>query len=150
MKPFGWIALALVVVCLVLLWPLRSQGQVTSITLDWTAPGDDGNVGTASSYEMRWSTTRPDTTGLAAAGPSGTTAVNSWWAAATVVGSMPAPLVAGTTQTKTVTGSFTPNTYYFLMKACDEVPNCSPYSNLAAKVIVDTTPPARILDLIVR
>jgi hypothetical protein len=150
MKWYGWLIVALGVVAIVLLWPLRAPAQVTSITLDWTAPGDDGNVGTATSYEMRWSTTRPDTTGLAAAGPAGTPAVNSWWSSATVVGTMPAPLVAGTTQTKIVTGTFAPNTYYFLLKACDEVPNCSGYSNLAAKVILDAVPPARILDLIVR
>ena len=150
MKPLGWIALGLALIFLVLLWPLQSPGQVTSITLDWTAPGDDGNVGTASTYEMRWSTALPDTTGLSVAGPAGTPALNSWWQAATVVGSMPAPLVAGTAQSKTVTGTFSPGTYYFLMKACDEVPNCSGYSNLAAKVILDTQPPSRILDLISR
>jgi len=116
------------------------HAQVPSITLDWTAPGDDGNVGTASTYEMRWSTSKPDTTTLAA--------MENWWSTATAVSAMPAPLPSGTTQSKTVPGPFvTGTTYYFVIKACDEVANCSAYSNVASKFVPDTLPPSRIIDL---
>ena len=29
----------------------------TNLTLNWTAPGDDGSTGTATSYDLRYSTT---------------------------------------------------------------------------------------------
>ena len=32
------------------------RGDTVSVTLTWTAPGDDGMVGTCSLYDMRWST----------------------------------------------------------------------------------------------
>ncbi len=121
------------------------KAQVQSVTLDWTAPGDDGVVGTASSYKMRYSSTRPDTTSQ--------TAMDAWWASAIVVNTppLPVPLVAGTSQSVTVTATFiSGNTYYFVIQACDEVPNCSPYSNVAAKFIPDTIPPTRIINLFAR
>ena len=123
--------------------PFPTHAQVASITLDWTAPGDDGNVGTASSYEMRWSTSLPDTANAAA--------MNAWWTAATPVAAMPTPTLAGSSQSKVVPGPFTTGaTYYFVMRACDEVPNCSAFSNVASKFLPDSTPPARIIDLRVR
>lgn len=120
--------------------PPTAHSQATSITIDWTSPGDDGVVGTASLYEMRYSTVNPDTTSI--------TAMNSWWSAATVVTGMPLPLIAGTAQSKVVVGTFPSGAnYYFVIKTCDEVPNCSSYSNVAVKFIPDTLPPARIVDL---
>ena len=118
-----------------------STAQLPSLTLDWTAPGDDGNVGTCTAYSMRWSTTRPDTTA------SGTP-TSAWWNAANVVPNIPTPLVAGTPQSVTVAGPFQPGTYYFVLTACDEVPNCS-YSNVAVKTItlLDVIFPARVKDL---
>jgi hypothetical protein len=119
--------------------------QSPSITLDWTAPGDDGNVGTATSYEMRWATTRPDTTSA--------TTFNSWWATATIVTGLPNPQIAGTSQSVTVTpvgGFASGRTYYFVMRTADEVPNWSGYSNVAWKAIIDLVPPAAVTDLRVR
>lgn len=141
------LGLAGIVLLLALLFipflPGKAVAQLPSVTLDWTAPGDDGAIGTASTYQMRWSTVRPDTTSTAA--------MDAWWAAATSVPGLPAPAVSGTRQSVTVAGPFPAGqTYYFVMKACDEVPNCSAYSNVAAKPVADTTPPSRILDLIVR
>lgn len=129
----------LIILILISTFILPARAQVTSITLDWTAPGDDGNVGTATSYQGRWSTVRPDTTS--------TTAMDTWWNGATVITGLPTPTLAGTTQSVVVAGSFNPNTYYFVIRAADEVPNFSGYSNLAIKVITDTFAPARILDL---
>lgn len=145
MKTWQWIVLSTLVVAVLVFFfvPVISVAQVPSITLDWTAPGDDGNVGTATTYQMKWSTTRPDTTSQ--------TAMDTWWAAATNVTGLPAPHVAGTAESFTVAGPFaTGQTYYFVMKACDEVPNCSGYSNVASKFIPDTVPPAKVLDLRVR
>ena len=120
--------------------PVPVHSQVASITLDWTAPGDDGASGTASTYEMRWSSTKPDTTTTAA--------MNSWWAGATQATGMPAPLLAGTAQSKIVAGPFTTGaTYYFVMRASDEVPNWSAYSNVAIKFLPDSLAPSRVIDL---
>lgn len=138
-----WVGLALLVVGLFLfVVPFPVHSQVTSVTLDWTAPGDDGDVGTAASYEMRWSAVAPDTLS--------STTMNAWWAAATNVSGLPTPLIAGTTQSITITppsGFLTGTTYYFVARARDEAGNLSAYSNVATKLVPDATPPRRIVDL---
>jgi len=77
--------------------------------------------------------------------------MDAWWNAATVC-PVPVPAVAGTRQSITITAPFGPATYYFVLKTCDEVPNCSPYSNVAVRLVTvaDTTPPGRIIDLFAR
>ena len=82
--------------------------------LTWTAPGDNVNQGTATSYDVRYSTSPI----------SNDTAFNS----ATQVGSVPAPQQAGSTETLTVTG-LGPGTYYFRIKTSDESGNVSGMSN---------------------
>jgi hypothetical protein len=78
------------------------------IILSWTAPGDDGNTGTASLYEIKW-----DTQSISS---------ESDWTYAFDVDGEPTPLLAGTTQTMTVTK--TPGvTLYFAIRARDEVGN---------------------------
>lgn len=116
-----------------LLFALPSAARAqTSITLDWTASGDDSTAGAAASYEMRYrnvAVSGTDTTG--------------WWAAATVVPGMPAPLASGTAQSVTVTDTWTAGqTYYFILKACDDVGLCSAYSNIADTTIVANTAPS--------
>ena len=59
------------------------------MALSWTAPGDDGATGTATTYDVRYST-------------STITAGN--WASATQATGEPAPSVAGSAETFTVTG----------------------------------------------
>ncbi len=92
-----------------------------SVALTWTAPGDDGNTGTAASYEMRFSQTpvSADTAG--------------WWASASSVGTMPAPLGAGSRESFIVAGLAPATTYYFAIRSSDEIPNVSGYSNIAAR-----------------
>src|SRR5262249_19238246 len=80
----------------------------TGIALSWTAPGADGNTGTAASYDLRYST----------AGPIS----EATWAVATQVTGEPAPLVAGSTQAFTVTGLDCGTRYYFALKTSDEAP----------------------------
>ncbi len=87
----------------------------SSVLLAWTAPGDDGNTGTASSYDIRYSTTP---------------IVTATWGAATAVTGEPAPLVAGSNQSFTVTGLNPETMYYFGIRTSDEVPNVSGLSNV--------------------
>ena len=89
-----------------------SGGQ---INLTWTAPGDDGGTGTATLYDIRYSTS---------------TITDANWASATLVAGEPTPGVAGTTETLTVSGLLYNQTYYFAMKTSDEVPNLSTLSNV--------------------
>jgi len=92
-----------------------------SVALVWTAPGDDGNAGRASSYELRYSEnpTAGDTV--------------SWWSSAASIGTMQAPLNAGSRESFIVTGLAPGKTYYFVIRASDEIPNVSGYSNVAVK-----------------
>lgn len=135
----GLAVLALLVLVVFLpVFPVHAQ--VPSITLDWTSTGDDGNVGTATAYELRWRSVQPDTTSQAT--------ILVWWNLATPVTGLPIPLISGTSQSMVVSGPFTTGqTYYFILRAGDEVPNWSVYSNVAIKFIPDTIPPSRIIDL---
>ena len=103
-----------------LLFPSAALGD--SITLTWTAPGDDGNTGRAAAYEIRYSD-------LPISGQDTT----SWWNAATSVGSVPAPQSAGARESFTVNGLQTGGVYYFAIRTMDEVPNTSGYSNVAVR-----------------
>jgi hypothetical protein len=100
---------------------LPAPARADSVSLTWTAPGDDGNTGTASSYEIRYSPNpvRSDT--------------SSWWASATSVGALPAPRRAGTRESFVVVGLAPATTYYFALRTSDEVPNVSGTSNIAVK-----------------
>jgi uncharacterized protein (TIGR02145 family) len=92
-----------------------SNPTSSSIKLTWTAPGDDGDSGTASQYDIRYSTSN---------------ITPSDWNSATQCGDEPTPKVAGSSESYTVTG-LTPDTkYYFAMKTADEVPNWSGLSNV--------------------
>lgn len=142
-----WITLGLALVGLIvviLFWPLKGRAQLQTLTVEWTATGDDGNVGTATSYIMRYSPNKPDTTSVAT--------MDTWWAQANTVSTMPTPLPAGTKQMKVLQGPFSAGvTYYVVMKICDEVPNCSPYSNVASYTVLaaDVTAPGRLIDVLV-
>ena len=119
-----------------------SQAQTSAdstITLEWTATGDDGTIGTASSYDLRYRTTAI----------SGTDTL-SWWNAATRVTGLPVPHVAGSTDSMRVRGLAPLTTYYFLVRVADEVPNWSGYSNVVARATSgDQTAPGTIADLAV-
>ncbi|HEY3216784.1 MAG TPA: FlgD immunoglobulin-like domain containing protein [Candidatus Eisenbacteria bacterium] len=106
----------------------RSQGAgADSVVLSWTAPGDDGNVGTAASYEIRMANA-PIT--------------SSNWSSASVVPGAPAPQPAGTRQRAVVRGLSRGTTYYFAMKASDEADNQSALSNVVRwDWVADKVPP---------
>ncbi len=123
-----------------LLIAAQAAAQVSSTTLQWTAPGDDGDVGRATQFDGRYSTTRPDTlSGMA-----------TWWASSSQIPGLPAPLIAGSIQSVTISpagGFLSGVTYYFVLRTADEVPNWSDYSNVAWRLFPDIVPPAAILDL---
>ncbi|MBK5225378.1 MAG: hypothetical protein JJD96_02230 [Thermoleophilia bacterium] len=88
-----------------------------SVTLNFMAPGDDGNEGVAKLYDLRYSTS-PIT--------------DDDWKDAVPVSSLPAPLPAGSTQSVTVAGLEAGTTYYFALRTLDDVALTSPNSNLAS------------------
>ncbi len=98
------------------------QVNATSATLRWTAPGDDWNEGRASQYDLRFSTSPI----------SGADSV-SWWNSSKTVTctGLPAPAAPGATDSFVVSGLVPGRTYYFVMRAADEVPNWSYFSNVA-------------------
>lgn len=77
----------------------------TSITLGWTAPGNDESIGTASSYDIRYST-------------SAITNENDF-SRANIVSGAPAPKESGTWEVFSVTGLQSGTGYYFAMRAVD-------------------------------
>ena len=110
--------------------------EAADVTLRWTAPGDDGMVGQASEYAMRYSQTAIGADTL------------SWWNAATPVSALLSPSPAG--ERDSVNVALPPGSYYFLLITADEVPNWSGWSNVASVFVPeppDTQPPARVLDL---
>jgi hypothetical protein len=105
-----------------------------SVELTWTAPGDDGAVGTAAAYDLRYATSPLD---------------ESTWHAATPVAGVPAPAPAGTPQQMTVEGLLPNTTYYFAMKVRDDALNWSALSNVLTFTTPaeDAIPPAAVTDL---
>lgn len=93
---------------------IASNPTTNSITLSWTAPGDDGNIGTASEYDIRYSTAE-------------ITEAN--FGSATECTGEPSPQVSGSSEAFTVTGLSSNTTYYFAIKTADEVYNWSNISN---------------------
>lgn len=110
-----------------------SQIADRTLTLTWTAAGDDGASGQAYLCDLRWSTS-PIT--------------SSNFANATPVSPAPVPVAGGTTQTYQVTGRTALTTYYFALVTRDEAGNASPMSNVVQVTMLnDMTPPAPVNDL---
>jgi hypothetical protein len=82
--------------------------------LEWTATGDDGSNGTATSYDIRYSIAAITT--------------DTEFDAATPVSSPPTPSASGTAESFTVAGLGS-GTYHFALKTSDEVDNVSSLSN---------------------
>src|SRR5262249_250520 len=111
---------------------LRSIGRGTgSVTLGWTAPGDDGNVGTAAESDL----------------PCATTPITSANFAAATRAPAPAPGGAGTAQNALVSGLVPNKTYSFAIKTRDDRGNWSPLSNVLTLASDDTLAPGAIIDL---
>ncbi|NOR44076.1 MAG: 4Fe-4S dicluster domain-containing protein [Candidatus Delongbacteria bacterium] len=101
-----------------------SSGYVassTSITLNWTATGDDNSVGTATSYEIKHSTSA---------------ITEASWARSTLVSNLLTPKSAGSSESFIVTGLIKGQLYYFGIKAEDDNGNISEISNASSGKIV--------------
>lgn len=92
------------------------SASTNSISLAWTAPGDDANAGTATSYDVRFTT----------AGPIADEALFN--AATRAIGA-PSPQIAGSAESFTVLGLAPGTTYYFALKTADPAGNVSALSN---------------------
>ncbi|MCA9729442.1 MAG: fibronectin type III domain-containing protein [Candidatus Eisenbacteria bacterium] len=92
-----------------------------SADLAWTSPGDDGSVGTATLYDLRFSRI-PIT--------------DDNWSAAGGAADEPVPLAAGTPVSFTLGELADTSTYYFALRTIDEAGNRSELSN----VVSATTP----------
>lgn len=91
--------------------PINSK----SVTLAWTAVGDNGSSGTVASYDLRYST-------------SMITAAN--FSTATQVSGEPLPKTSGNAESMTMTGLSGATTYYFAIKAIDASGNAGAISNI--------------------
>jgi len=105
-----------------------------SVGLSWTAPGDDGNIGTASQYDIRYATFSIN---------------ESNWSSATPCAGEPSPKPAGASESFTVPGLSPSTPYYFAIKTADQELNWSALSNIAGATTQseDITPPAAVTDL---
>ncbi len=103
----------------------------STLTVTWTAPGDDGDRGQAASYDLRY------TLGTLPAG----------WDSATAVAGMPLPHQVGQAETVTVDGLEPHLLYRLALKTEDDAGNVSGPSNVLEAETGDVTPPGRIVDL---
>jgi alpha-tubulin suppressor-like RCC1 family protein/subtilisin family serine protease len=104
-----------------------------SIGLRWTAPGDNGNVGQASSYIIRYSLQPLSASTFGSALPTQP--------------QPPAPQVAGGTEHYVATGLQPQTTYYFALEAVDPVGNISTLSNVVQGTTSADIAPAGITNL---
>ena len=98
--------------------PATPGAVAGTIDLTWTATGDDGTVGMATAYIVKYSTSFISTESEFNA-PN--TYAQSW-----------SPSTAGMPESFTLPGFTTGQTYYFAIKVLDEVPNTSMMSNVAS------------------
>ncbi len=89
-----------------------------SVILFWTAPGDDGDVGRATGYDMRYL-------------PQGYGPINSdvLWDFATQATGEPIPSMSGQTDSMIIFNLTPGEPYYFCIKAYDDANNFSGLSN---------------------
>jgi hypothetical protein len=115
---------------------LKDSATPTSMTVTWTAPGDDDSVGTASRYDIRYST-------------SPITEFN--YANSIRALGEPAPSPAGTQEFFTITGLEPDTRYWIALTSDDGFPqrNVSPMSNVATGFTADNIAPAAVGDLAV-
>jgi hypothetical protein len=105
----------------------------TSVSLMWSAPGDDDTDGTASSYDLRYHTE---------------TITDANWESAVHVNGVRSPKEAGQREIFTVTNLACTTGYFFALKTQDEVPNTSGLSNCPYGITrQERVPPTVVSDL---
>ncbi|HEU5181159.1 MAG TPA: S8 family serine peptidase [Candidatus Polarisedimenticolia bacterium] len=95
---------------------LTGSATGATVTLTWTATGDDGASGTAALYEVRYSTAPITEANFSAA-------IRVW--------TPPDPSPAGTSEHLSVPNLEFSTDYYFALKARDEAANAGPLSNVS-------------------
>jgi chitodextrinase len=104
---------------------LAVTNAVATATLTWTAPGDDGSVGQAVAYDVRYATAPITAATFGSATPV----------------SPPTPQSAGAAETMTVGNLKESTTYYFALKTVDDTQTWSALSNVPSVVVPDLTKP---------
>ncbi len=96
----------------------QSASENSTITLYWTAPGDDNYAGRAFLYDIRYSTSPfiGDTI--------------QWWNSAIPTPSVSIPSLPGARDSCKITGLRTDRVYRFAVRTADEAFNWSPISNI--------------------
>jgi len=97
----------------------------SSITLIWTAPGDDQTTGTAALYDLRYTPVE--------------LTVAAWDSAVQVLDEL-APQIAGTAERFTVDSLIPASTYWFALKTADDQGNWSAISNTVSGSTTQSTP----------
>lgn len=92
--------------------------SASSIQVTWTAVGDDGNTGTATLYDVRYS--KNNITNA------------SEFSGATVASGISAPKQAGGSESFSISGLTAETNYYFAVKVKDDAGNFSEMSNVAS------------------
>lgn len=105
-------------------WCTPPVVHASTITVAWTAPGDDGNAGQAAAYDIRLSQA---------------TITDANWNSAQAITNEPAPALAGTQQTMAINVP-TSGTWYVAMKTRDEANNWSGLSNVVQFTATDVDP----------
>ena len=90
------------------------SATITSVTLTWTAPGDDADQGTATQYDVRFAMVPIS---------------DENWESALHAQGEPSPKAAGEAEMFTVRGLVPDEEYFFAVKVADEVLNWSGLSN---------------------
>ncbi|MBU2691639.1 MAG: DPP IV N-terminal domain-containing protein [Candidatus Eisenbacteria bacterium] len=110
-----------------------SSFDESSVSLSWTASGDDDYSGRAAGYDLRYALT---------------TITDESWEAATQVQSVPAPDSSGVDEAFTVTNLDAGQEHFFAIKSLDDRSNESDLSNVvSATPILDEIPPEQVSDL---
>src|SRR3989339_861359 len=105
------------------------NATTTSITLTWTATGDDGTTGTATVYDIRYSNVP-------------IVDLDHWLSTSLQASGEPTPKAAGSVETFTVNGLSENTMYYFAIRVGDDVSNWSVLSNMpSSKTLVDVVSP---------
>lgn len=112
--------------------PVHAATEAVSVTLQWTATGDDSTRGRATSYDLRRSSVP-------------ITELN--FNTATQITGLPAPQAAGAVESYVVSGLTSGVQYYFALRTKDDAGNVSKISNLVAfPLLVGVGDPLQTLD----
>ncbi len=94
-----------------------TESSATTVSLSWSAPGDDKFSGKAAAYDLRYLDEEIDI---------------SAWEDAIAVTKLKAPKAAGVKQQYTISALKPDTTYYFAIKSVDEADNYSSLSNIVS------------------